>query len=122
MRLKSLEEKYLVKADIKEASERVQKALEEIGLKNVSVKKHAPPRYLLIEYAPSWVGKALEIEFLFKETEHGTEIDVKWPYTREVPSKNEAPDVFLKYQEEMRKITKSLISDFKLKINAIELS
>lgn len=121
MRLKSLEEKYLVKANIKEASERVQKALEQIGLKNVIIKKHVPPRYLLVEYTPSWVGKALEIEFLFKESELGTEIDVKWPYTRELPAKTETLEVFRKYQEEMKKITDSIISDFKRKINAVEL-
>ncbi|MCX8150260.1 MAG: hypothetical protein N3D85_01975 [Candidatus Bathyarchaeota archaeon] len=120
MRLKSLEEKYLVKTGVKEASELVQKALGEIGLKNVIIKKHVPPRYLLVEYTPSWVGKALEIEFLFKESERGTEIEVKWPYTREVPSKTETPEVFRKYQEEMKKITDSIISDFKMKINAIE--
>jgi hypothetical protein len=120
MRLKSLEEKYVINADIEETAIRVQKALDEIGLKNVSIKKHVPPRYLLVEYSPGWVGKALEIEFLFKKIEGGTEVAVKWPYTKELPSKNETPVVFHKYHEEMRKTTEGIIEEFKKKINAVD--
>jgi hypothetical protein len=114
MRLKALEEKYFVDAGVEETSLRVQKALDEVGLKNV------PPRYLLVEYSPGWVGKALEIEFLFKEITGGTEVAVKWPYTKELPSKDETPTAFRKYQEETRKIIESLIGEFKRKIGAKE--
>jgi hypothetical protein len=120
MRLKALEEKYIVNADIEETAMRVQKALDGIGLKNVSIKKHVPPRYLLVEYSPGWVGKALEIEFLFKKTEGGTEVAVKWPYTKELPSKDETPVAFRKYIEEMKKITEGIIAEFKKKIDAVD--
>lgn len=119
MRLKALEETYHVKAGIEETSMRVQKALDEIGLKNVAIKKHVPPRYLLVEYSPSWVGKSLEIEFLFEEKPTGTDVAVKWPYTKELPAKNEVPETFRKYQEEMRKTTERIITDFKAKIGAV---
>ena len=118
MRLKTLEEKYLIAADIEEAVIRVQKALDEVGLKNVMVKKHVPPRYLLMEYSPSWVGKALEIEFLFEKTGKGTEVSVKWPYTKELPSKDELPNAFSAKQEETRRKTEKLIEEFKRRIGA----
>jgi hypothetical protein len=121
MRLKALEEKYNVDVGVEETSMRVQKALDEVGLKNVTVKKHVPPRYLLVEYSPCWVGKALEIEFLFKETKLGTEVAVKWPYMKELPSKDETPVAFRKYQEETRRITEGLIAEFKRKIGAKEV-
>ena len=118
MRLKSLEETYQVNASIEEAQMRVQKALDELGLKNVTVKKHVPPHYLLVEYSPGWVGKTFEIEFLFKETKTGTEVAVKWPYTKELPSKDEAPSAFRKQQEETRRKTERLIEEFKRRIGA----
>ncbi len=118
MRLKSLEEKYLVPADVEETQTRVQQALEQVGLKGVSVKKHVPPRYLLVEYSPSWVGKALEIEFLFKETDKGTEVAVKWPYTRELPAQNESSAEFFCHQERIRQKTSLLIEEFKQRISA----
>ncbi|MCW4005544.1 MAG: hypothetical protein NWF04_02950 [Candidatus Bathyarchaeota archaeon] len=119
MRLKTLEETYHVNADIEETSLRVQKALSEIGLKNVAIKKYVPPRYLLVEYSPSWVGKSLEIEFLFEEKQAGTDIAVKWPYTKELPAKNDVPDQFRKYQEEMKKTTERIVTEFKTKIGAV---
>ncbi len=119
MRLKSWEEKYCVHASIEEAQIRVEKALDELGLRNVAVKKHVPPRYLLVEYSPGWVGKAFEIEFLFHETKAGTtEIAVKWPYTKELPNKNESPSEFSKQQEETKHRTEQLIEEFKRKIGA----
>jgi hypothetical protein len=112
MRLKSLEEKYCIQASVEEAQWRVQKALDELGLRNVSVKKHVPPRYLLVEYSPGWVGKAFEIEFLFKETETGTtEVAVKWPYTNELPHKDESPGAFREHQEETRRRAEQLIEN-----------
>jgi hypothetical protein len=122
MRLKSLEETYQVNAGIEEAQIRVQNALDEVGLKNVTVKKHVPPRYLLVEYSPGWVGKTFEIEFLFKETKTGTEVAVKWPYTKELPSKDEVPSAFRKQQEETRRKTERLIEEFKRKIGATDIT
>lgn len=119
MRLKTIEETYQVNADIEETTARIQKALEEVGLKNITIKKQVSPRYLLVEYSPGWVGKALEIEFLFKKNDLGTEVAVKWPYTKELPSKDDAPVAFSKYQEEMRKTTEGLITEFKKKIGVV---
>ncbi len=118
MRLKALEEKYFVNADVAEVQARIEKALDEVGLKNVRVKKHVPPRYMLVEYSPSWVGKAFEIEFLFQETQDGTEVAVKWPCMKELPRKDEPQTEFQKHQQEMWLKTEQLISEFKRKIGA----
>jgi hypothetical protein len=120
MRLISLEETYFLPVDVEEAQVRVQKALEEVGLKNVLVKKHVPPRYLLVEYSPGWVGKALEIEFLFRQIEGGTEVAVKWPYVRALAGKDESPSEFTQWQEETRVKAEQLISEFKRLIGATE--
>jgi hypothetical protein len=113
MLLKFIEEKYVVGARIEECSGLVQRALGEVGLKNVAVEKEVSPRYLLVKYGPGWVGKALEIEFLFKELENGTEVSIKWPYTKEVQSGNEQPFEFRREQEEGRRKTERLIQEFK---------
>jgi hypothetical protein len=119
MRLKAIEEKYVIEASIEEAQARVQNALEAVGLKGVTIKKHVPPRYLLVEYAPGWVGKALEIEFLFSKTENGTEVTVKWPYMRAIQSEKESTSAFEKHQKETQMKTDELIEAFKIKIGAI---
>jgi hypothetical protein len=119
MRLKAIEEKYVIDASIEEAQARVQNALEAVGLKGVTIKKHVPPRYLLVEYAPGWVGKALEIEFLFSKTENGTEVTVKWPYMRAIQSEKESTSAFEKHQKETQMKTDELIEAFKIKIGAI---
>jgi hypothetical protein len=119
MLLKFIEEKYLVGARIEECSDLVLRALEEVGLKNVAVEKEVSPRYLLVKYSPGWVGKALEIEFLFRELENGTEVSVKWPYTKEVASDSEQPIEFRRGQEEGRRKTERLIEEFKKLIGAI---
>jgi hypothetical protein len=119
MRLKAIEEKYVIDASIEEAQARVQNALEAVGLKGVTIKKHVPPRYLLVEYAPGWVGKALEIEFLFSKTEKGTEVTVKWPYMRALQSEKESTSAFEKHQKETQMKTDELIEAFKRKIGAI---
>jgi hypothetical protein len=122
MLLKFIEKKYLITARIEECSSLVQKALDEVGLKNVVVEKEVCPRYLLVEYSPGWVGKALEIEFLFKEREDGTEVSIKWPYTKEVPSGNEHSLLFRKEQEERRQKTERLIEEFKTLIGAKDVA
>ena len=122
MLLKFIEEKYLITARIEECSSLVQKALDEVGLKNVVVEKEVSPRYLLVKYSPGWVGKALEIEFLFKERKGGTEVSIKWPYTKEFPSDNEHSLVFRKEQEEGRRKTERLIMEFKRLIGAKDVA
>jgi hypothetical protein len=121
MRLKVLEEKYLLCTDVSESAGLIEKALNEVGLQNVTVKKYVPPRYLLMQYSPSWVGKALEVEFLFTQVEGGTELAIKWPYTREMPKTNEAPHAFIKEQEQARQKIDSLLADFKKRIGAKDL-
>jgi len=122
MLLKFIEEKYMITARIEECSSLVQKALDELGLKNVVVEKEVSPRYLLVKYSPGWVGKALEIEFLFKEREDGTEVSIKWPYAKEVPSDNEHSLVFCKEQKEGRQKTERLIMEFKRLIGAKDIT
>lgn len=121
MLLKFLESKYLVSTPIEECSSLVQKALNEVGLENVIVKKEVPPNYLLVVYSPGWVGKALEIEFVFKKKQSGTEILVKWPYAREVPQNNENLTEFYKQEEERKQKTKRLIEKFKSMIRATDI-
>jgi len=122
MLLKFLEGKYLVRARIEECSSLVQQGLNEAGLKNVALKKEVPPRYLLIAYSPGWVGKAMEIEFVFKESQDGTEILVRWPYARETQRDDESLGQFRKQEEERKRMTERFIEKFKNKIGAIDIS
>jgi hypothetical protein len=121
MLLKFLESEYLVSTPIEECSSLVQKALNEVGLQNVIVRKEVPSNYLLVVYSPGWVGKALEIEFVFKKRQSGTEIFVKWPYAREIPQNNENLTEFHKQEEERKKKTERLIGKFRSMIGATEI-
>ena len=119
--LKFLEGKYLLSTPIQECSSLVQKALNEVGLKEVMIKKKVPPNYLLVAYGPGWIGKTLKIEFVFKERQNGTEVSVKWPYAKEVPSDNQNPVEFYKQEEERKRRTERLIDKFKNKIGATDI-
>lgn len=121
MLLKFLESKYLVSTPIGDCSSLVQKALNEVGLENVMIKKEVPPNYLLVAYSPGWVGKALEIEFVFKERQNGTEVYVKWPYAREIPQDNENLTEFCKQEQERKQKAERLIEKFKIKIGATDI-
>jgi hypothetical protein len=124
MRLKFLEGRYLLNTRIEECPPLVKKALADVGLKNVAVKKEVPPRYLLIEYSPGWVGKALEIEFVFKETEKGTEASVKWPFASEIPPFIDDKDhvtLLKKHEEERKQTAERLIEEFKKRIGATDI-
>jgi hypothetical protein len=121
MLLKFLESKYLVSTPIEECSSLVQKALNEVGLENVIIKKEVHPSYLLVEYSPSWIGKALEIEFVFKERQGGTEVHVKWPYAREIPEDSEILTEFYKQERERKRKAERLIEKFKTKIGAAHI-
>jgi hypothetical protein len=122
MLLKFLESKYLVRTPIGECSSLVQKALNEVGLENVMIKKEVPPHYLLVAYSPGWVGKALEIEFVFKERQNGTEVYIKWPYAKEIPQDNENLTEFYKQEQERKQKAERLIEKFKIKIGAADIS
>jgi len=121
MLLKFLESKYLVNTPIEECSSLVQKALNEVGLENVMIKKEVSPHYLLVAYSPGWVGKALEIEFVFKQRQKGTEVYVKWPYAEEVPQNNENLTEFYKQEHERKQKAERLIEKFKIKIGATDI-
>jgi hypothetical protein len=124
MRLKFLEGKYLVNTRIEECSALVKNALNDVGLKNVTVKKEVPPRYLLIEYSPGWVGKALEIEFVFTETKNGTEVSVRWPFASEIPPFIDDKDhvsLLKKHEEEKKQTAERLIEEFKKRIGATDI-
>jgi hypothetical protein len=121
MLLKFLDEKYLVSARIEECSSLIQEALNEAGLKSVTPKKEVPPHYLLVTYSPGWVGKALEMEFVFKERQNGTEVSVRWPYAKEAPSDNQNPAEFYKQEKERKRRTERLIDKFKNKIGAADI-
>lgn len=124
MRLKFLEGKYLINTRIEECSALVKNALNDVGLKNVTLKKEVPPRYLLIEYSPGWVGKALEIEFVFTETENGTEVSVKWPFASEIPPFIDDKDhvtLLKKHEEEKKQTAERLIEEFKKRIGGTDI-
>jgi hypothetical protein len=124
MLLKYLQGTYLVNIPIQECSALVQKALDEVGMKNLTVRKEVAPRYLLVQYSPSWVGKNFEIEFFFKERDNGTEINVKWPYAEAVPSPKDEKysGMYVQLEEKRKQKMKKLIEDFKSKIGAKEIS
>jgi hypothetical protein len=124
MRLKFLEGKYLLNTPIEDCSSLVRDALNEVGLKNVAVKKEVPPRYLLLQYSPGWVGKALEIEFVFRETKNGTEVSVKWPFASEIPPFIDDKDhvtLLKKHEEEKKQTAERLIEEFKKRIGATDI-
>jgi hypothetical protein len=122
MQFKALEEKYLINIDVANASEIIEKALNEVGLKEVTVKKFVPPRYLLMQYSPSWVGKALEVEFMFQQVEGGTELSIKWPYTAQMRKNNELPAAFRKEQEQAAEKIRNLVNAFSKKIGATKIN
>jgi hypothetical protein len=123
MLLKFLEGKYMISKPIGECSALVQEALNEVGLKNVGVRKEVFPNYLLVQYSPGWVGKNFEIEFFFKERENGTEVSVKWPYAEEIPPPKD--DKYLamhkQLEEERKQKMKRLIEKFKSRIGATDI-
>lgn len=124
MLLKFLEGKYLLTTPIEECFSLVQKALNEVGLKNVAVRKEVFPNYLLVQYSPGWVGKNLEIEFFFKQRENGTEVSVKWPYAEKVPPPKDVEHlaIYKQFEEERKQKMKRLIEGFKNRIGATDIS
>jgi hypothetical protein len=123
MRLKFMEERFVIIKSIEECSSLVQEALNEVGLKKVTIRKEVPPHYLLLEYSPGWVGKNLEIEFVFKERQNGTEISIKWPYAEEVPPSIHDGNLDLYEQHELERKQKieRLLSEFKKRIRATDI-
>ena len=123
MLLKFLEGKYLIAKPVTECSSLVQDALNEAGLKNVTVRKEVFPHYLMVQYSPGWVGKNFEIEFFFKETKDGTEITVKWPYAEEIPQPDDDKylEMHTKLEEERKRKMERLIDKFKRSIGAINV-
>jgi hypothetical protein len=123
MRLKFMEEKFLIAKNIEECSSLVQEALNEVGLRNVTVRKEVPPHYLLLQYSPGWVGKNLEIEFVFKKIKNATEVSIKWPYTEEVPppAQDKNFDLYEQHKEERKQKLESLLGEFKKRIGATDV-
>jgi hypothetical protein len=124
MLLKFLKGRYLLSKPVEECSALVQEALNEVGLKNVTLRKEVFPHYLLVQYSPGWVGKNFEIEFFFKEREDGTEVSVKWPYAEEIPPPED--DKYLamhrELEEERKQTMKRFIEKFKSRIGATDIS
>jgi hypothetical protein len=123
MRLKFLESRYLISTPIEACSPLVKQALNEVGLKNVTVKKEVAPRYLLVEYSPGWVGKALEIEFVFTDRRNGTEVSVKWPFATEIPSFIDDKDhlaLLKRHEQEKKRTAERLIEEFRKRIGATD--
>ena len=122
MLLKFLRGRYIVTSPIEECFSLVQKALNEVGLKNVVVRKEVFPNYLLVQYSPGWVGKNLDIEFFLKQLENGTEVSVKWPYAEEVPPPKDVEHlaIYKQLEEERKQKMKRLIEGFKSRIGATD--
>lgn len=124
MLLKFLKGKYLLTAPIEECFSLVQKALNEVGLKNVTIRKEVFPNYLLVQYSPGWVGKNLEIEFFLKQRENGTEVSVKWPYAEKVPPPKDVNHlaVYREFEEERKQKMERLVEGFRTRIRATDIS
>lgn len=122
MRWIFLEEKFLLNARIEECSSLVMKALNELGFKQVTIKREAPPRYLLAECDFGWGHGKRKLEFIFKETQNGSEVSLKWPYTLDIGITDEKTRKRMEIHWEGRKQKiKSLVEEFKGRIGAIEI-
>ena len=120
----AVEGRYLLNVRVEESSPLVQKALSELGLKDLKIKKSAPSSYLLIEYKAGWLDKR-QIEFTFKDKQNKTEISIKWFY----PSYGEYESMLGKgdlalwkaAEKEERHKTERLFEELKSRIGAIEV-
>lgn len=122
MRWLFIEEKFLLNSHIEECSSLVMKALSQLGLKQVVIKREAPPRYLLAECDFGWGHGKRKIEFIFKESQNGTEVSFKWPYSIDIGVTDEKTRKSLEPHWEGRKQRmKPLIEEFKSRIGAIDM-
>ncbi|MGB9693653.1 MAG: hypothetical protein ACPLYF_02300, partial [Fervidobacterium sp.] len=76
---KAIEGRYLLNAKFEESFSLVQKALAELNLKELKIKKSVPSSYMLAEYKAGWLDKR-EIEFTFRDKQNKTEVSIKWFY------------------------------------------
>lgn len=124
MRQLFLDGKYLVSVPIEKCSSLVQKALNELGLKKVTIKREVSPHYLLAECDLGWGHGKREIEFVFKERQNGSEVSVKWAYAEEIPSLVDDKKLvafYKQHEEEERQKIERLIEEFKSRIGAIDI-
>jgi hypothetical protein len=122
MRWLLLEEKFLLNARIEECSPMVMKALNQLGLKRVAIKREVPPHYLMAECDFGWGHGKRKIEFVFKESQNGSEVSLKWPYAVDMGITNEKTRKRMETIWEGRKQKiKSIIEEFKSRVGAIDM-
>jgi hypothetical protein len=66
----------------------------------------------------------LEIEFVFTETENGTEVSVRWPFASEIPpfiDDKHHVSLLKKHEEEKKQTAERLIEEFKKRIGATDI-
>jgi hypothetical protein len=121
---KAIEGRYLLNAKVEESFSLVQKALSEIGLKDLKMKRLVPSSYILLEYKAGWLDKR-QIELVFKDKQNKTEVSVKWFY----PSYEEYESLVGKKDFALWKVaekeeehkTERLLEELKSRIGAIEV-
>ena len=123
MRQLFLEGKYLVSLPIEKCSSMVQKALNELGFKKVTMKREVSPRYLLAECDLGWGHGKREIEFVFKDRQKGSEVSFKWPYGSEFPSHLDGKQerLYTSLMEGRKQEAERLIEEFKSRIGATDI-
>lgn len=75
----AIEGRYLLNSRVEESFSLVQKALTELGLKDLKIKKLVPSSYILAEYTAGWLDKR-QIELVFKDKQTQTEVSIKCFY------------------------------------------
>lgn len=121
---KAIEGRYLLNAKSEESFSLVQKALVELNLKELKIKKSVPSSYMLAEYKAGWLDKR-EIEFTFRDKQNKTEVSIKWFY----PSYEGYESLFSKKdyalikagEHEAKQRTESLFNELISRIGASEV-
>jgi len=121
-----MEGRYLLNAKVEESFSLVPKALAELGLKDLKMKRSVPSSYLLVEYKSGWLDKR-QIEVMLSDKENKTQVTIRWFYpSREalksmVKEKEEIASFFEAIEEEERHKMERLFKELKSRIGAIEV-
>jgi len=75
----AVEGRYSLKKTVGESFSLIQKALTELNLKNLKMKRLVPSSYILAEYKAGWLDKR-QIEFILQQKKTQTEVSIKFFY------------------------------------------
>ena len=123
---KAMERRYSLNVRPEESFSLVQKALAELNLKDLKIKKSVPSSYILVEYKAGWLDKR-QIEFTFKDEQTKTEVSIRWFYPSyeilESMAKKKEEIALVKAGEETEKHKiERLFEELKSRIGATDIS